>query len=173
MAATDAKFQFSVKVGGNILVVGGNTREEFEANMTELFGQDGWAIVLADFDSRVKGADQQTAQSDQQFAQAEQTIQQGFGATPGLGSTPPPHIAQQQPQPDFVPQGTPPAQWGSNGGYHQPQQQPQIPTPNCQHGPMNYGKSRNSFFCPLPRDVPLNQKCTPIDAKTGKPWKTS
>jgi hypothetical protein len=32
------------------------------------------------------------------------------------------------------------------------------------------GRTNYTFFCPKGKDIPKNQKCTPIDASTGKYW---
>lgn len=53
--------------------------------------------------------------------------------------------------------------------------------PTCDHGTMeprqwvgksgvNKGKDQYTFFCPQPREVPQDQKCTPVDAISRKAW---
>lgn len=119
------KIQVSLKVGENIFVLGGENPAEFEANVKGLFGDEGWALVLSEFEDRVRGlafAGQAQAQPPQQQAQqqAEQQFQQAAnlirtelgGVPPGLGSVPPQQYQNPYPQ---------------QGGYQQqsPQQQGQ------------------------------------------------
>lgn len=53
--------------------------------------------------------------------------------------------------------------------------------PYCAHGQRrpqewtaksgpNAGKPQYAYFCPQPREVPQSEKCTPIDAISGKEW---
>ncbi len=114
--SVNTRYQFSAKVGGNILVIGGDTAQEFEHNFKELFGDAGWAIMLSDFETRVRRMDEQSPEQQQEtFQQAQQAVQDGFGVAPGLASSPPQQFQQQQQQYQNP--------YPQQGGHQQPQQQ--------------------------------------------------
>jgi hypothetical protein len=129
-------FQFSVKVGGNILVVGGETADQFEKNFKELFGDNGWATAISDFENRVLRIDEN--KDPVPFDNAVQNVQAGLtGAHPGLSTgAPAPAYPAAAPQPTTA-------------------------APLCAHGAREFkaakpgsGKNWTAWFCPTPKGTP-------------------
>lgn len=152
-----AQYPFTIQQrhGDVWLTAAGENFGELYTHACELFGEEKANELLA-------------------LAQAESVVREA-------GMTPPPappaqasRPASGPPTPPAGPRSGPPRSSApaSSGGDDW-----KANPPMCEHGEMRPYEGSNSrgpykaWFCSGPRDLPRDQKCTPLDGVTFEPWK--
>lgn len=150
-----AQYPFTIQQrhGDVWLTAAGETFAELYTHAAELFGEEKANELLA-------------------LAQAENVVREA-------GMTPPPAPPAQASRPASGPP-TPPA--GPRSGPPRSSAPASSAPANddapfCDHGPMRWYEGKNSrgaytaWMCSGDRDLPREQKCTPLDGETLRPWK--
>jgi len=146
-------------VSENFCYIGGDTPQELFQRLTEFNQFPGMAEQINTFSQVTSG----------QATTMQQAVANVQAVMPATVIEQQPAQPEQPAQPAAQPQG-----WGAQA----PAQAPQMPqqtfsAPACAHGERNAVKDKNgkwkAWFCSGPRDLPQDQKCSPVWVKQGTP----